>query len=79
MQSLDDKLFYLQSISKDLNTQLLTLIALRESTNEAHRKIAYRGQAQEATTRKRENLTAIFLFNALQNLPMSVDARSSDY
>jgi hypothetical protein len=33
MQSLDDKLFYLQSISKDLNTQLLTLIALRESTN----------------------------------------------
>jgi hypothetical protein len=56
MLSLDDKLFYLQSISKDLNTQLLTLIALRESTNEAHRKIAYR-----------------------QNLPMSVDTRSSNY
>jgi len=62
MQSLDDKLFYLQSISKDLNTQLLTLIA----------------QAQAASTRERENLTAIFLFYALQNLLMSVDARSSN-
>ncbi|WP_342741119.1 hypothetical protein [Bradyrhizobium sp. B117] len=77
MQSLDDKLFYLQSISKDLNTQLLTLIALRESTNEAYRKIAYRGR-QAASTRERENLTAIFLFYALQNLLMSVDARSSN-
>jgi len=55
MQSLDDKLFYLRSISKDLNTQLLTLIALRESTNEAHRRIAYRGRRRRRRrARKRE-------------------------
>jgi hypothetical protein len=55
MQSLDDKLFYLQSISKDLNTQLLTLIALRESTNEAYRKIAYRG-SRRRRRRARERI-----------------------
>lgn len=80
MQSLDDKLFYFRFISKDLNTQLLTLIALRESTNEAHRRIAYRGRRRRRRrARERENLTAIFLFYSLQNLAVSVDARSSNY
>ena len=76
MRSFDQKLLYLQSMSEHLNTQMLALIALRESTNEAYRKIAYRGRRRRRRTR--ENLTAIFLFYALQNLPMSVDARSSN-
>ncbi len=61
MQSLDDKLFYLQSISKDLNTQLLTLIALRESTNVGLQKDRLSGQSQARRRRARKEriLTAI--------------------
>jgi hypothetical protein len=69
MQSLDQKLFYLQSISEALNTQRLALIALRESINETHTKIANQGRRmrrrrEREREREKKNLMAIFMFYA---------------
>lgn len=56
MRSFEQKLRYLQSMSEHLNTQMLALIALRESCNDARRKIGYRGRRRRRR-RRRETLT----------------------
>jgi len=71
MRSFDQKLLYLQSMSEHLNTRMLALIALRESVNDAHRRIAYRGRRRRRR-RPRERIDGNPHIPSLKKLPIPV-------